>query len=178
MKKSTCLSVAVQAVFTLMCIFLTGIIFYNSIQTAEASSASSSEVVEIVQDVAAVVAPNSPISTATGDDYDILHDFIRKLAHFSEFAMLGCFLVWAWNAYTEKKRFLWIPLVLLVAVACADEILQGFIPGRATEFMDALLDISGGIVGGVVALLTVWLGTLWIEKMVGVRALNLKRGKK
>ena len=144
-----------------MCIFMTGIIFYNSIQTAETSSAASSEVVEIVQDVASVVAPNSPISTATGEDYDVLHAFIRMMGHFSEFAILGCFLVWTWSVYTDKKRFLYILLILIVVVAGTDEILQGFISGRATELVDAIVDISGGIVGGAVALLTVWLSAVW-----------------
>lgn len=165
MRKNSCLSVAVRIVFTAFCVLLTGFIFYNSIQTAESSSSASKDVVVVVQNVASAVAPDSKLATATGTDYDVLHAFVRKMAHFSEFAMLGCFLVWCWSTYTEKKSRLWIPLVLLIGVAVSDECLQIFISGRGPQIVDVLTDTLGGVCGGGFALLTVVLGGVLISKI-------------
>ena len=166
MRKISCVSIAVRIVFTALCILLTGFIFYNSIQTAENSSQASEKVVVVVQGVASAVAPNSAIATATGADYDALHAFVRKLGHFSEFAMLGCFLVWCVCTYTEKKSRLWIPLACVATIAVADECLQIFISGRGAEIVDVLTDVLGGICGGGIAFFAFWLGSVWISKLL------------
>ncbi len=166
MRKISYVSIAVRAVFTALCILLTVFIFCNSIQTGENSSKTSEKVVVIVQEVASTVAPNSAIATATGADYDALHAFIREMGHFSEFAMLGCFLVWCVRTYTKKKSFLWIPLAWIATVAVTDECLQIFISGRGAEIVDVLTDVLGGICGGGIAFFTVWLGSVWISKLV------------
>lgn len=166
MKKISYLSIALRTVLTVFCILLTGFIFYNSIQTGETSAKTSEEVTVIVQEAVSTVAPNSAIATATGEDFDALHSFIRTMAHFSEFALLGCSLVWCVYTYTDKKKFLWIPLAWVATVAVADECLQIFISGRGAQVIDVLTDILGGICGGGIAFFTVWLGSIWISKLV------------
>ena len=164
MKKFFC-SVKTWRIFlTLICVLATGFIFYNSMQTAEESSAASSGVVETVQEVAAVVAPDSKIANATGEDYDLLHAFVRSMAHFSEFALLGAALVWCWRTYTDKKKFLTVPLGLIVGIAITDEILQHFVAGRAAQAIDVFIDVCGGVCGGGFAFLTVLTVTLILIK--------------
>ena len=144
--------------------FVVGFIFYNSMQDAAESAKQSSQAVEVVQQVVATVAPNSPIVTATGAEYDKLHAIVRTLAHFSEFALLGALAGWCCRAYTDKKKWIFIPICAVAWVSVVDELLQTTIEGRAAQFLDVLVDGSGGVVGFVFALLTVWLAVKWIRK--------------
>lgn len=69
------------------------------------------------------------------------HTLLRKAAHFSEFALLGLL-------YGGRYGMVWknIPLHLLgfgMAVACIDETIQIFTPGRASSLMDVWIDTAG-----------------------------------
>ena len=66
---------------------------------------------------------------------------VRKLAHFTEFAILGV-LLWADCRLLKKSRW-WTPLVAGLTVAAADESLQTFVPGRSGQVTDVLIDVSG-----------------------------------
>ncbi len=147
-----------RVVTTLACALMLIFIFSNSLKTSEASSAQSSAVVDTIQDVASVVAPESSIATATGADYDKLHADVRMLAHFSEFMLLGALFVWCWYSYTDKKIWLIVPAVGAIFTPLIDEFLQIFSSGRGAEWMDVMLDILGGLCGGVFALCTLTLG--------------------
>lgn len=78
---------------------------------------------------------------------------IRKAAHFTEYAVLGClwfFLFRILLEKTERKKqliriFLCIGIVFLSAAG--DEFHQTFIPGRSGNFKDVLLDTAGGFTG-------------------------------
>lgn len=147
-----------RVVTTLACVLMLIFIFSNSLKTGEASSAQSSAVVDTIQDVASVVAPESSIATATGEDYDRLHADVRKLAHFSEFMLLGALFMWCWYSYTDKKVWLTVPTAGVVLVPLIDEFLQIFTSGRGAEWMDVMLDAFGGLCGGFLALCTLTLG--------------------
>ena len=147
-----------RVVTTLACVLMLIFIFSNSLKTGEASSAQSSAVVDTIQDVASVVAPESSIATATGEDYDRLHADVRKLAHFSEFMLLGALFMWCWYSYTDKKVWLTVPTAGVVLVPLIDEFLQIFTSGRGAEWMDVMLDVFGGLCGGFLALCTLTLG--------------------
>ncbi len=153
-----------RGICTLLCVLFVGWIFSNSLQTATVSAEKSTGVVEVVQEVARVIAPNSSVATATGAALDRLHNVIRTIAHFLEFALLGALLLWCWRAYTVKKIW-WILFVgLIFVIPVIDEWLQSFSAGRATEGIDILVDICGGICGGAFALCTVWLATKIVKK--------------
>ncbi len=155
---------AVRIFLSVACVLAVGFIFYNSMQDAAESAKQSSQAVEVVQQVIATVAPNSPIVTATGAEYDKLHAIVRMLAHFSEFVLLGALAGWCCRAYTDKNKWSFIPLCAVALVAVVDELLQITIEGRAAQFLDVLVDVSGGVVGIVFALLTVWLAVKWMQK--------------
>lgn len=155
---------AVRIFLSVACAFAVGFIFYNSMQNALESAKQSGQAVEVVQQVVAVFAPNSSIITATGAEYDKLHAFVRTMAHFSEFALLGALAGWCCLAYTGKKKWLILPLCGVALVAVLDELLQTTIEGRGAQFSDVLVDVSGGVLGVVFAVLTVWLAVKWIQK--------------
>ena len=133
-------------------------ILANSLQTGEQSSAQSAEIVDKVQEIAQVIAPESAIANATGKEYDILHDVIRNCAHFAEFAVLGALLCWCYFAYTFRKETFYLPLCAIAIVPLLDEGLQAFVVGRGWELKDLALDICGGVMGLLVAMLCVYIG--------------------
>ena len=76
------------------------------------------------------------------------HTFLRKAAHFSEFALLGLL-------YCGRHRLVKgdTPFHLMgfgLAVACIDETIQIFTPGRASSLIDVWIDTSGFALGLVV----------------------------
>lgn len=67
--------------------------------------------------------------------------FVRKLAHFAEYFILGGLLWLDWRLLGRGPLLL--PLGLGLAAAGADEYLQTLIPGRSGQISDVLLDFSG-----------------------------------
>ena len=73
------------------------------------------------------------------------HTFLRKAAHFSEFALLG--LLYCGRHRLVRRE---TPLHLMgfgLAVACIDETIQIFTPGRASSLIDVWIDTSGFALG-------------------------------
>ncbi len=74
-----------------------------------------------------------------------LHNLIRKLAHFSEFFLLGLF----WGIYYHLEKAIKTPNIFTIIqgiiTASLDEFIQKFIPGRSGQLTDVLIDTSGVI---------------------------------
>lgn len=70
--------------------------------------------------------------------------YIRKLAHFCEFALLGLLLCRSFSAL-GVKNFTATGYVLFFGLFAAviDEYIQSFSPGRGSMVKDVLLDFSG-----------------------------------
>ena len=78
------------------------------------------------------------------------HTFLRKAAHFSEFALLGLLFCGRHRLARQET-----PLHLMgfgLAVACIDETIQIFTPGRASSLIDVWIDTSGFALGLAVIL--------------------------
>ncbi len=140
-------------------------IFSNSLKRASVSSEESSQVVKIIQEVVGAIHPESPIATATGDDYVKLHQFVRKLAHFTEFALVGTLFCWTYFSYFKEKKGTFIPALGVFAVACTDELLQFLSPGRGPSVVDVCIDCFGGAFGVAFGFLLIWL----LERMIRKR---------
>lgn len=69
---------------------------------------------------------------------------VRKLAHFTEFAVLGACLGWL---FSMLQRGLFQPLLWGVTAACIDETIQMFVPDRGPAIRDVLIDSSGVLAG-------------------------------
>ena len=81
--------------------------------------------------------------------FELTEDFVRTMAHFSEFACLSFFMNNLFVAYKEKL----IPLIacsLSFFYAITDEIHQIFVPGRACQFLDMMVDLAGILSGFIV----------------------------
>ncbi len=162
-KRENTIRFVLKILLPIACVAWIAFIFSNSLKTGAQSSAQSSTAVAVVQKVAQVVAPSSKIATATGEDYDILHAVVRKLAHFTEFAGLGALLCWCYFAYTSRYKWAWLPAVGVLLVPVIDELLQTLTNARACSVVDMCIDAGGGAVG----LLLAWVVVLIIWKIWG-----------
>lgn len=127
-------------------ILWTAFIFSNSLDNAEESTEKSSTVTETVNKIAASV----------GIEKEITHKTVRDMAHFSEFSLLSVLLcldiLLLLSAKISRKIFISvgfcsIALPSCFLLACADELIQKFSSGRASQFSDVLLDTLGAICG-------------------------------
>ena len=75
----------------------------------------------------------------------MLHDFIRKFTHVSEYFVFGLLLFRAIRMPRQGWQWEWAFLAMLIAAlyASSDEIHQIFVPSRGASVFDALLDAGG-----------------------------------
>lgn len=85
--------------------------------------------------------------------HDIATFIIRKLAHFTEYAILGMLAFSAlWKVQKVKFRGLFA-LIFGFLYASSDEIHQLFVPGRTGQFRDVMIDTCGVAFGIIIAIL-------------------------
>lgn len=84
------------------------------------------------------------------------HFFVRKAAHFTEYALLALLAARAFlGSSRERLRLNWHAAAFALVAACAllDEFHQSFLSARTGTIYDSLLDVSGGATAlGVLAL--------------------------
>jgi len=71
-----------------------------------------------------------------------IHFITRKIAHFTEYAILGFM---AARAFRVHQRWFLISLALIVVYALIDEYHQSFVPSRTASIFDSFIDMAGGI---------------------------------
>lgn len=85
--------------------------------------------------------------------------FIRKLAHFSEYAALGLSLILPMHAFYsgsfKKKTLFLISWMVCIAYAASDELHQFFSPGRSPQIRDVVIDSFGALAGILLGLLLI-----------------------
>ena len=90
--------------------------------------------------------------------FDKLENFLRKVAHFSLFFLLGTLLNLLIGAYDIKGSYRLILCILYApAVAFADETIQIFSPGRAGRITDVLIDTSGAVLAAIIFVVGGWI---------------------
>ncbi len=76
----------------------------------------------------------------------LYHAYVRKAAHFIEYAILAVFAVRAFSSLTNRHiRIFLYGLLTVVLVSVIDEVNQSFDPSRTGSLYDVLIDISGGV---------------------------------
>ncbi|MBL8181022.1 MAG: VanZ family protein [Blastocatellia bacterium] len=100
----------------------------------------------------------------TADETTLLfyHGIVRKLAHFTEYAILGALAIRALERF--KYRYI-LAVSIVIAVAFADEIGQSFRPSRTASIIDVGIDIAGGLVMITALYLYVQMGSSATKKM-------------
>lgn len=93
----------------------------------------------------------------------VSHNFLRKLAHFCEFAALG-FCVTGAVHFTFGKRKFYVPLIPCILYAVSDEVHQHFVPERACRVFDMFVDTCGIMTGIGIFLLLILIISKSIKK--------------
>ena len=78
----------------------------------------------------------------------VVHFITRKLAHFTEYAILGFLAARAFRTSPRpaiSSRWFLISAILVVTYALVDEYHQSFVPTRTASVFDSLIDIAGGL---------------------------------
>jgi VanZ family protein len=75
---------------------------------------------------------------------------LDKLLHLIEYGVLAWLVSRGWGPWRErgwKGAGVWIPAMILLAFAAADEYHQHWIPGRSPEWWDWAADTAGVMIG-------------------------------
>lgn len=127
-------------IFAVLSVLVIGFIFRNSLPSIEESRAQSGVLVAFLRKI---LDPAGMWPEAQ------FHWFVRKLAHLTEFGLLGfCFggLTDGLKANFWRSMHVFLALFGVLAVAVTDEFIQSF-TGRGSMVSDVILDFGGGLLG-------------------------------
>ena len=110
------------------------IIFIMSSFNSVESSNQSNFIVDIIANIFKI------------ENIELLSFIIRKIAHYTEYLILGFLTINMLNKNDISKKYL-ISILICLIYAISDEIHQFLIPGRACQIKDILIDSIGSITG-------------------------------
>lgn len=104
--------------------------------------------------------------------FRFLYENLRKVAHFTEFALLGAevALLLLWNRKREA-RFCLLGIAFCAVCAAIDECIQFFVPGRACLLLDVGIDTAGSALALIFLFCSFFFVTLIVKKR------KIKRGR-
>jgi len=108
-------------------------IWGNSLLPGEVSGAFS----DWVRAVLAKFFPGDGMEPSAGG-------LLRKVAHFTEFALLGMLLSWLFGMLQKNPA---LSFGCGVLAACVDETIQRFVPDRGPSILDVGIDTCGVLTG-------------------------------
>lgn len=118
--------------------------FIHSTMPADLSEDESKGVMRIITD----------LFGSFGISEELFEEILRKIAHFTEFSIIGAMLTSCAYAFDRIKPHRFYSQILFVGLLTAviDETIQLSSEGRAGMVTDVLIDFSGVIFGGAVML--------------------------
>lgn len=123
-----------RVILSAVTLFIIAFIFANSATDADSSSQSSTSVMDLLNGVLKFCHINIMLS----------EHFVRKLAHFVEYFILGISIFFTVRSFNLRKTYCVFTVPLLgFAVASIDETIQLFSSGRSCQFSDVMLDFVG-----------------------------------
>ncbi len=115
------------------------IIFVLSNDTGTASSNKSDGIASFISDIISFI------------DTDTLIFIIRKLAHFTEYLILGILFLNVLKDYNNIDiKLVIITILFCFSYAISDEVHQLFIQSRSGKFTDVLIDTLGSSIGVII----------------------------
>ncbi len=160
--------VAVSIVAAIFLAALYFAIFFLSGQDGETSGSLSHRITEVIVEQIGRIAGRSWTVEIRNSLVSYWEHPIRKLAHFSEYAVMGILVYAMWRPWRERGRKFYGFVILWVFISAAlDEGHQLFVAGRYGSFLDVLLDTSGGCFGVFLSVLA--------EKIFGGRGRSARR---
>lgn len=137
-------------IFLILTVLVAVVIFYMSSRDATESADMSGAV---VMDIFGRLLGLFGVDLNDPETFSTVDHIIRKLAHFSEYAVLGVCMAICVKAFDKPNYFTVIlTLTSCFLYACSDEFHQYFVPGRSMQFTDAMIDTAGAATGTAAAL--------------------------
>ena len=124
-----------------------GVIFLFSSQNADVSGETSGRLVALLERIF------FPRWAALPEEEHLMQTFaltllVRKMAHFTEYVILGILLSEVAQTFEIQWKFrVLLPFLAGSLYAVSDEFHQSFVDGRAMEAFDMLVDSAGVFVG-------------------------------
>ena len=145
-------NIVIKRIILLVLIILWAVfVFGFSSQTGNESSGLSRKIAELFFKTEEALAIAEPI--------------IRKLAHFSEYALGGLLIYFLADTYDYSKKVkILVSLFLGIWYAAIDEIHQTFVPDRSGNVRDVLIDTLGILFGICIALVYLKIKNVIINK--------------
>ncbi len=124
----------IRIVLTVLTVAAVGFIFWNSSMSAVESTEESSPVTDML----------NGFLRSLGVRITLTEGVVRKLAHFTEYTILGLLLSSTVYSYVRRGKKMLLPTLLIGAVIpICDELIQLFPEGRSCEVRDMLIDFCG-----------------------------------
>jgi len=123
--------------------YLPLLVWLAFISYASSDSFSAGNTSRIIGPLILWLFPNTSPETLA-----VVHFITRKLAHFTEYAILGFLAARAFRLSPRtaiRSRWFLISLIVVVIYALIDEYHQSFVPTRTASVWDSFIDISGGL---------------------------------
>ncbi len=118
-------------------------IFIMSSQPQEVSAETSGMAAELIYRLISFFFGSK---MSLSEFFEVYGQPIRKLAHFTEFMILGILVIANYREYADDKKAS-VPLLFSVLYAFSDEFHQYFTEGRFCSLKDVLIDSSGALCG-------------------------------
>ena len=124
------------------------VIFNFSSQNGRKSTNTSDVVTSMVVNVTTSVTNKNVSREEVKKRVEDSTFLVRKMAHFTEYLILGILVLQLLSDYTKiNKRMLIVSLIICYLYAVSDEVHQIFIPGRTAKVLDTFIDGAGSLVG-------------------------------
>jgi VanZ family protein len=155
------LSCAVPKLRAFLKYWLPPLLWLTVIFTGSSDSKSYEHSSRFVEPILRWLFPRMPQT-----EVEIIHHFIRKCGHVTEYAVLTLLL---WRAVrkpvkNDPRPYGWpdarLTLLIVILCAAADEFHQRFVPTRSSLISDVFVDAAGG----AGALLALWIFGHWCKR--------------
>lgn len=146
--------IIIRTIFMLLLLTTFAIIFKFSSQIAEESDGVSNGVLRKIIDI-------FPYTKGLSEEIKIKmvehgNPIIRKLAHFSVYALIGVWIMAFMSTFDMRLYKKWIISMLVgIVYAASDEFHQSFVPGRGPSIVDVGIDSLGVLTGILVVLIII-----------------------
>ena len=134
-----------KTIFAVLLVLWMGFIFSMSSENAEKSSNTSGQTIRVV--LSAVPGFEEQPEEVKVNIIEKLQFIVRKSAHFIGYMILGILASGLILQYENINKKYPLAFLICVIYAISDEIHQLFVPGRAGQVRDVLIDSAGSFLG-------------------------------
>lgn len=134
-----------KTIFAVLLVLWMGFIFSMSCENAEESSNTSGQTIKVV--LSTVPEFEKQPEEVKVNIIEELQFIVRKSAHFIGYMILGILASGLILYYGNINKKYLLAFLICVIYAISDEIHQLFVPGRAGQVRDVLIDSAGSLLG-------------------------------